>query len=339
MATDGSTRIDAPQQNIASDARFGRSVHITCRTLRIDAGVAIDDGVVIEGGDVWLEAGSRIGAGTRVAAARFQLGYRARIDGDCKLGALSGQADEVRFGDHALLGGSSVALVPVLLVGDYTKIHNHALINGFKPCYVGHNSWVGQNCVLNANDTLFIGNNVGIGTYSSVWTHAFFGQMIEGFTVNNTAPVVIEDDAWLVGAYNVVSPGLSIGARAMVLTSSVVSKSVAPEHTVGGAPARDMTERLPPVRPVSLAEKLAMMRGFIDEFVQQVYPQHHARRRNAIAQRQPRATFFDLATKRYTKRRTDPEIQIIAFMNTYRARFVPVGQERVGVIPELPPRA
>jgi hypothetical protein len=53
---------------------------------------------------------------------------------------------------------------------------------------------------------------------------------------------------------------------------------------------------------------------------------------------QPRVSFFDLTTKRYGKRRTEPEVQIIAFMNTYRARFVPVGQERIGVLPELPTR-
>ncbi len=34
-------------------------------------------------------------------------------------------------------------------------------------------------------------------------------------------------------------------------------------------------------------------------------------------------TIFDLSTKQYTKRRTEPEIQIIKFMNGYRARFVP----------------
>ena len=114
----------------------------------------------------------------------------------------------------------------------------------------------------------------------------------------------------------------------------------------------------------------------IDEFVQQVYPEHHQRLplgyrvapargepftvcscerladgdvddglavvytlTDARTREQPRTTLFDLTTKRYTKRRTDPEVQIIAFMNTFRARFVPVGHERVGVIPVLPQRA
>jgi acetyltransferase-like isoleucine patch superfamily enzyme len=362
----------AQHQDLASDVRFGDGASIRAKSVRIASGVVIGDDAVIECDELVLESGVQIGRGVRIAAKRFQLGLRSKIENDCKIGALGGAATEVCFGDHCLLGASSSAFVPVLLLGDYVKIHNHALINGFRPVYVGHNSWVGQNCVLNANDTLFIGNNVGIGTYSSIWTHAFFGELLEGFTVHNVAPTVIEDDAWLVGAYNVVSPGLTIGRRSMVLTSSVVSKSVPPEHTVAGAPARDITDRIPPVRAVPAAEKLAMMRGFVREFVEQVYPHTHKAdgddyvvtsvhgtfrvrvceritdgdldddevalvyaQHDARTREQPNTTLFDLTTKRYSKRRSEPEITIIAFMNTSRARFVPAGQERIGVIPGL----
>jgi acetyltransferase-like isoleucine patch superfamily enzyme len=363
----------ASHQDLASDVRLGDGAHIRASSVRIASGVTIGEGAVLECDEVVLEAGVHIGRGVRIAAKRLQLGIRSKIENDCKIGALGGAATEVCFGDHCLLGASSNAFVPVLLLGDYVKIHNHALINGFKPVYVGHNSWVGQNCVLNANDTLFIGNNVGIGTYSSIWTHAFFGELLEGFNVHNVAPTVIEDDAWLVGAYNVVSPGLTIGRRSMVLTSSVVSKDVPPEHTVAGAPARDITDRIAPVRAVSPQEKLAMMNGFVREFVEQVYPGKHrtdgtdylvsvgntsfrVRVCESLAdgdvkddevaliyalhdvrtREQPKTTLFDLTTKRYVKRRSEPEISIIAFMNTSRARFVPAGQDRIGVIPTIP---
>jgi acetyltransferase-like isoleucine patch superfamily enzyme len=365
----------AQRSDVASDVRFGDGASVRAKSVRIAGGVSIGDGAVLECDDIVLEAGVQIGRGVRIATERLQLGMRSKIEGDCKIGALGGPAREVCFGDHCLLGASSSVFVPVLLIGDYVKLHNHALINGFAPVYVGHNSWVGQNCVLNANATLFIGNNVGIGTYSSIWTHAFFGELLEGFNVHNVAPTVIEDDAWLVGAYNVVSPGLTIGRRSMVLTSSVVAKDVPPEHTVAGAPARDMTDRIPPVRSVSPQEKLSMMRGFVRDFVAQVYPDEHQADgedvvvntgsgrfrvrvcetladgdieddevaliyalRDARTREQPQTTLFDLTTKRYVKRRSDPEISIIAFMNTSRARFVPAGQERIGVIPTLPRR-
>jgi hypothetical protein len=158
----------------------------------------------------------------------------------------------------------------------------------------------------------------------------------------------------------------------MVLTSSVVSKNVPPEHTVAGAPARDITDRIPPVRSVSPQEKLSMMRGFVREFIEQVYPDKHRADgddfvvsagntsfrvrvcerladgdvkddevaliyalQDARTREQPKTTCFDLTSKRYVKRRSEPEISIIAFMNTSRARFVPAGQERIGVIPKV----
>jgi acetyltransferase-like isoleucine patch superfamily enzyme len=371
---DADPLIEAEHPEIAASARIGRQVRIRARQLRIGASAVIEDGVNIDADVVVLEAGAYLGPGVRVTAKHFELGARSRIDGACQLAAVGGRAEKFLFGEHCYLGSSSTVLVPELWLGDYVKIHNHTLINGFRPCYVGHNSWVGQNCVLNANDVLFIGNNVGIGTYTSIWTHAFFGELLEGAQVFSVAPTIIEDDAWLVGAYNVVSPGLTIGRRAMVLTSSVVSKSVPAEHTVAGIPARDVTQRVPAVRAVPALEKLELMRGFVREFVEQVHPGQHqpiangyrvapARgeafdilvcerlsddhvsgaglmlayalndERTLRTQNSPQVTFFDLMRKCYDKRRTEPEIQIISFMNGYRARFVPRGSERIGVIP------
>jgi len=368
---DDSQLVEVEHAQIAESARIGRQVRIRARELSLGASATIEDGVSVDADVVVLEAGARLGPGVRVAAKHFELGMRSRIDADCRIAAVGGMAEKVVFGDHCYLGPSSNVLVPELLVGDYVKIHNHTLINGFRPCYIGHNSWVGQNCVLNANDVLFIGNNVGIGTYSSIWTHAFFGELLEGAQVFSVAPTIIEDDAWLVGAYNVISPGLTIGRRAMVLTSSVVSRSVPAEHTVAGVPARDVTDRVAAVRSVAPLEKLDLMRGFVREFVEQVYPGQHSAIDSGqhiepalgqpfdilvcedladahVAGRGPTlayalndrrthsahgVTYFDLTRKCYDKQRSEPEIQIISFMNSYRARFVPRGKERIGTIP------
>jgi hypothetical protein len=66
---------------------------------------------------------------------------------------------------------------------------------------------LGQNCILNSTERLTIGNGVGIGTYSCVWTHGFHGELLEGCKILKLAPTVIEDDVLIVGSYNIVSPG------------------------------------------------------------------------------------------------------------------------------------
>ena len=358
---------------ISSNVSFGNNVRIIAQSLDIGNGVSIGDDVTIEGKQIKIESGSKLGNRLRINAGEFYMGYCSQIDDDCELGAIGRPAQEIRFGDNCYFGSSNTALMPILLVGDFVKIHNHTLINGFKPCYIGHNSWIGQNCVLNCNDVLYVGNNVCIGTYNSIWTHAFWGELLEGSNVNNVAPTILDDDVWLVGSYNTISPGVTLGKRSMILTSTVVTKSITPGKTIAGIPARDLTNKLPPFRIVEMPEKIKMMEKFVHEFVEASYPNQYTTiesglqikpkqnepfkilikerfsdvdsqeseiqliyvTSNSCKEEYPHITIFDLSTKTYTKRRTYPEIQIIKFMNNFRARFIPQGFERVGQRPEI----
>jgi len=58
------------------------------------------------------------------------------------------------------------------------------------------------------------------------------------------APITIEDGAW-VAAEAFLGPGVTIGARAVVLARSVVISSVPPAAVVGGNPARHLRDRAP----------------------------------------------------------------------------------------------
>lgn len=132
------------------------------------------------------------------------------------------------------------------IIGEYTKIHNHTSIYGPNSIFIGHNCWIGQNCVLNTQEKLTLGNGVGIGTYSSVWTHGFFGELIEGANFNVIEPVVLEDNSWLFGSNNVVFPGVTLGEKSVVISPSTVTKSVPANRVFAGSPARDITEKIGP---------------------------------------------------------------------------------------------
>lgn len=75
----------------------------------------------------------------------------------------------------------------------------------------------------------------------------------------------------MVGSYNVISPGVTLGRKSVILTGSVVTKDVAPYSCVGGNPAIDITNKLPPYRKVTIEEKYEMMKKFIKEFVDTFY--------------------------------------------------------------------
>jgi acetyltransferase-like isoleucine patch superfamily enzyme len=351
---------------IDPSASIGRNVTLEVDQLTIGANVVIGDDTTLAGQQMTIGAGVSIGATVAIRAERFSIGRGGRIEDGCLLSGPGGSAICIDLGEHFLLGGDSKLLMPTVVTGDFVSLHNHLLANGLRECFIGHNTWVGQNCVLNSNDVLTIGNNVGIGAYSSVYTHGFFGELLEGCQVFSVAPVVIEDDAWLVGAYNVISPGVTVGRRAIVLTSSVVSHDVPPEHCVAGAPARDLTERVNPFKVVTVEEKVAMMRRFVGEYVSERHEAHSptadgfevrcADGRTRIVEvrqelgeddfapdaegvvyvAQNRAgvgfagvSVFDLTSKTYTKLGTDFEAGVISFMNSYRARFVPSDRPRI----------
>lgn len=333
-------RIEAQQISCPPSVKIGRGSSIIANE------VAIEDGVVI-------------GEGTQIRAQSVRLGFETVIEDRCIITT----AERFVMGEQGFVGHDTKILIPVFETGEYVRINNHAFINGVKAITLGHYVWLGQNGILNGLDSLIIGNGVGIGTYSSIWTHGGFGELLEGCTLHKIAPVVIEDDVWFVGSYNVVSPGVRIGRRAVIMTGSVVTRDIPPDRCFSGNPAKDITDKLQPYRQLTLDEKWNMLLGFVDEFVASEYgaksqtiesgwaidtPAGAAKiiyrerivdadidpdalcliftRDNQSVCQTGRTTTFDVSTKLYTKCRTALEVQLIKALLYSKARFYPKSQ-------------
>ncbi len=128
----------------------------------------------IRGNRIIIDNDVSIGSNTIISATYISIGKGSKIEDNCRI-ILTGEQSKFTVGDNCLVGTDSKIVAPIFEAGDYVTLHNHLLVNGYKPCKIGHNVWVGQNCILNATDSLTIEDNVGIGAYSSVWTHGFWG--------------------------------------------------------------------------------------------------------------------------------------------------------------------
>src|SRR5208337_3534366 len=215
-------------------------------------------------GDFQIAEGVIIGDNTIIRTKLLHIGYGTVIEENCKIFC----KDTFYVGDNCFIGHDAKILVPTFQCGDYVELHNHLFCNGDCEVIIGYNVWIGQNDILNARAPLTIGNGVGIGTYSCVWTHGMHGELLEGCTVYKVAPTVIEDDAWIVGSFNVIATGLRIGKKSIVLSGSQVTKNV-PANTVwGGNPAVDITVKMKnsPYKEMTLDDKFEMMTKFVDEF-------------------------------------------------------------------------
>lgn len=127
-----------------------------------------------------------------------------------------------------------------LHIGDYVTIHHGTVIHG-DTITIGHNCWIGHYCILDGHGGLLsIGNNVGIGAQSQLWSHMKFGDTLAGCRWHRMGQLIIEDDVWLVG-HCIVTP-ITARARSMLMVGGMATKDMEANHVYAGAPARDMTD-------------------------------------------------------------------------------------------------
>jgi acetyltransferase-like isoleucine patch superfamily enzyme len=318
--------ISATIQEVAPDVVFGENVRIVGERVIISSGVVI-------GNDVTMRANE------------IHIGYRTAIQERCNFSAIGGPAEFINLGDFTFIGYDTRVLLPILLIGDYTAIHNHVVVSGYKTCRIGHNSFIGQHSVLNASEELTIGNNFRMALNGYIWTHAQSGELLEGCNIYYRAPTVIEDNVWLMGCNITIAPGVRLGNGSIILMGSVITKDTLPKHCYAGAPARDVTEKLNPYREISFEDKVAMMRKFVQEFVElngaqyaksfAFIPQAGSKLDNpyakiVIIERGPTVplgegiSVYSLSEKTYLKQRTEIEERFMRFLVGARARFIPI---------------
>lgn len=223
-------------------------------------------------------------------------------------------------------------------LGDWNMIHHDCFLGGPKALSIGHNCWVGQGSILDSTGGLTIGNGVSFGAYSSLWTHIARGEQIEGWLCQ-AKPTELDDDVWLVGDNVHVAAGVWMGMRSVALAHAVVTKDVLADTVVAGSPAQPINYRLR--RHVTLQEKLDLMWAWALEFKARTASPVRCEcdKTNVTiwrgdercvftsvpltADHGPSASIFRLDTKTYTKRLSELEREVYAFLKANKARFIP----------------
>lgn len=249
-------------------------------------------------------------------------------DGVVLQGRSAKKARRVVIGDNVYIGYNSRAYVDELVIGDYTMMHNHAFIAGDQPCIIGTCGWFGQHTIFNSTGGLTIGNGVGVGAYSQLWSHIRHGDVLQGCRFNSAKPLVIEDDVWFVG-HCIVSP-IVARRRSMAMVGSVVTRDMEENHVYAGVPAKDVTDKIgPQFAEVPLEEKYQKMLAKADAFYA-VHPEYGDREIRVVrslggpeSHDPGGATIFDVESRTYNRRRTAQEFAFMKFLLDDLTKFFP----------------
>lgn len=248
-----------------------------------------------------------------LVADRVHIGSNVTFGPSCR---------QVRIGYGSFLGDGLYVDVEELQIGEYTTIHHGSVVHGTK-CVIGHNCWFGHYTIIDSlgGDTR-IGNNVGVGAHSQLWSHMKFGDVLNGCRWQSGGRLYLDDDVWLVG-HTIIGP-IHAGERAMLLTGGVMMKDMEANSIYSGSPAKDVSDRLGhQFEERSLEEKLKMFLALRDEFcaasgvISDVFPVV-----DEFVEGESR-TQFNILQRSYRPIRSSEEYEFIRFMLYEKAKWLP----------------
>ncbi len=197
----------------------------------------------------------------------------------------------IKFGKDVTIEPNVILDVKDGFIGDRSIIRSGARIEGTyvylgTESYLDHGAWIGGgscydseaylkagcwlhmgwNSQINIARGVDIGDEVGIGIETKIFTHGAYLPIDEGFPVQ-WGKVKIGNRVWLPHAW--VNPGVTIGDNVVVAAMSLVNDNILNGCLVGGIPAKVLgCSRLPYVvdmnsilSPLNLGDKITYADG------------------------------------------------------------------------------
>lgn len=225
--------------------RFPAGTRITVDELVLGDDVRIGRQVLIKGGRIELKRDGRVGHGSTIHVTNtLVIGEHGIVNEQCEIAGV----------DIAI--GRELWMLPTAKIGGGSALDAHSRL------HAGHWLHLGMRTLVNTARPVVLGDEVGLGTGTSLYTHGAYPSALDGKPVA-FGPIGIGDRSWLPGA--IVNPGVTIGADCVIGVGSVVTRDVPAGSMAAGAPARVIKDRAYP-RPLDGPRRAAFMRDFLRAF-------------------------------------------------------------------------
>jgi acetyltransferase-like isoleucine patch superfamily enzyme len=268
------SKITCQDIQFGKDVQIGPDVQIECERLRLGNGVRIGcetdsdfravAGVRIQARELELGKNTIIGRCVRIRGGHIRLDREVRIKdwndiyvkGYLCLGAGGVVHENCDISGRKIQFGRRLWMLP------YTRIGGGSAFEVQSSLKAGHYVHLGVRCFINTARSVTIGDEVGLGTHTALYTHGAYPSELRGAPVA-FAEIRIGDRTWIPGA--VVNPGVTIGRDCVVGVGSVVTRDIPDGALAVGAPCKVIRENAYP-RELSSEERHEKMGNFLRDF-------------------------------------------------------------------------
>lgn len=225
--------------------RFPGGTRIHVRELVLGDNVRIGRHVLIQGGRIELKRDCRVGHGSTIKVSNeMVIGEHGIVNEQCEIAGV----------DVAI--GRELWMLPTAKIGGGSALDAHSSLRA------GHWLHLGMRSLVNTARAVVLGDEVGLGTGTALYTHGAYPSAWEGKPAA-FGPITIGDRSWLPGA--VVNPSVTIGSDCVIGVGSVVTRDIPSGSMAAGAPARVIKERAYP-RELLAEQRAAFMGDFLRTF-------------------------------------------------------------------------
>jgi len=226
---------------LGNNVRIDDNVEFKCNYIHIDDNTHVFNDVNIKGGSFLIGSNCKI-----KPFARFNVKKRFEIGPNSKIGCywnISGR--NIRIGENLWCVDGDYFGNGIIGGGSCFDVHSKLEI--------GNNCHLGLYTYINTARPVIIGNNVGFGFRSIIWTHGAWQNVLEGYSAS-FAPVTIGDNAWIPTNIQIM-PGVSIGEGSTIGSGSIVTKDVPNFCLAVGIPAKIILDEKKWPRKLNIEEK------------------------------------------------------------------------------------
>jgi len=190
--------------------------------------------------------GQKIGKNTIIKFGAVIISRNVNIGNNVIIGSFVYiRSKNITINDNVRINPITLIQVCDLEIMSYSRISSFVIIHGDHKSnskfQLGKHSSIFPFTWVDNTRNVFIGNQVGIGGHSLLFTHGSWSNYLKGASVVYD-DIHIEDNVWL--AWRVfLMPGVKIGENSIVSANSTVYKSVPKNSIVSGFPARIVSDK------------------------------------------------------------------------------------------------